>query len=153
MVEIPHVLVGAAIAVKVGNPALALPLAFASHFVLDLLPHTNPSIYARIQAGQAISGITRKIIFTDSLLALIIGSFIAATFLPDLGKSVVILLGAFLAVLPDIVEIPYYFMKSRHPLMVKYVEISRSLQNDVPLLPGTLTQIAVSLAALWWIFA
>ena len=145
-------LVGAAIAAKVGNPALALPLALASHFVLDLLPHTNPSIYTRVQSGQPISKNTRRIIFIDSLISLIVGSLIAATFLPDIGKSITILLGAFLAVLPDVIEIPYYFLRSRNPLMVRYVEFSRLLQNDVPLIPGTLTQIAVSAAALWWIF-
>lgn len=153
MVEIPHVLVGAAIAVKVGNPALALPLAFASHFVLDLLPHINPSIYARTQAGLPLESRIKKIIFIDSLTALIIGSLIAATFLPNTGKAVIVLLGAFFAVLPDVLEIPYYFLKSRHPLMVKYVLFSRSLQNDVGPIPGTLTQIIVSLAALWWIFS
>lgn len=151
MVEIPHVLVGTAIAVKIGNPALALPLAFASHFVLDLLPHTNPSIYARAKAGLPLESRIKKLIFIDSSLALVIGSLIAATVLPDTRRAIIILLGAFLAVLPDVLEIPFYFLKSRHPLMVKYVEFSRSLQNDAPLVPGTLTQIVVSLAALFWL--
>ena len=34
-----HLLAGAAIAFAVKQPVLALPLAFASHFVLDALPH------------------------------------------------------------------------------------------------------------------
>ncbi|HUD81821.1 MAG TPA: hypothetical protein VMR08_04350 [Patescibacteria group bacterium] len=34
-----HVLAGSAIALAIHQPALALPLAFASHFVLDALPH------------------------------------------------------------------------------------------------------------------
>lgn len=34
-----HVLVGSAIALTVRQPAVALPLALASHYVLDALPH------------------------------------------------------------------------------------------------------------------
>lgn len=34
-----HALVGAVIAVTINKPWLALPLAFASHFALDSLPH------------------------------------------------------------------------------------------------------------------
>lgn len=34
-----HALVGTAIALAIKQPAIALPLAFASHFVLDLVPH------------------------------------------------------------------------------------------------------------------
>ena len=153
MVELPHVLVGAAIAAKIGNPALALPLAFASHFVLDLLPHTNPSIYSQVQSGRSLSWGTKKIIFLDSFIALVVGSLIASAFLPDIHTATVILLASFFAVLPDVLEIPYYFMQSRNSLMVRYVMFSRSLQNDVPVLPGTLSQVVVSAAALLWIFS
>lgn len=34
-----HAATGATIAVVAGNPVIALPLAFASHFALDALPH------------------------------------------------------------------------------------------------------------------
>ena len=34
-----HFLAGAAIGLTVGNPVVAVPVAFASHFVLDALPH------------------------------------------------------------------------------------------------------------------
>ena len=34
-----HALTGALIGLSVSNPALALPLAFLSHFVLDVIPH------------------------------------------------------------------------------------------------------------------
>lgn len=39
MLALNHAATGAIIALKVGNPVLALPLAFASHFVLDTFPH------------------------------------------------------------------------------------------------------------------
>jgi hypothetical protein len=37
-----HALTGAAIAMAVKQPALAIPAAFLSHFVLDAVPHYNP---------------------------------------------------------------------------------------------------------------
>lgn len=37
-----HAVTGALIGLAAANPILALPLAFASHFVLDSLPHFDP---------------------------------------------------------------------------------------------------------------
>ena len=45
MLETPHVAVGAAIAVAIPNPYLAIPLALASHMILDHTPHWNPHFY------------------------------------------------------------------------------------------------------------
>lgn len=39
MLALNHAATGAIIALKINNPFLVLPLAFASHFVLDVLPH------------------------------------------------------------------------------------------------------------------
>ena len=44
VLETPHVVVGAAIATKVLHPALAIPLAFGSHFILEKVPHWNPHL-------------------------------------------------------------------------------------------------------------
>lgn len=45
MLQTPHVVIGCAIAINVGNPYLAIPLSLASHFVLDRVPHWNPHTY------------------------------------------------------------------------------------------------------------
>jgi hypothetical protein len=42
-----HTLTGAVIAVVVKQPALAVPLAFVSHFVLDALPHFGVDYHER----------------------------------------------------------------------------------------------------------
>jgi hypothetical protein len=39
-----HALTGALIGLVVGNPAVALPAAFASHFICDAIPHYASSI-------------------------------------------------------------------------------------------------------------
>jgi len=44
-----HALVGSLIALSLKQPALVIPLAFVSHYILDVLPHfgnTNPSLDA-----------------------------------------------------------------------------------------------------------
>ena len=38
-----HALTGAVVALVLKKPELAIPAAFASHFVVDLIPHYNPS--------------------------------------------------------------------------------------------------------------
>jgi hypothetical protein len=42
-----HALIGTVIAAKFGNPALAIPIAFASHFAADALPHWDTSYHRR----------------------------------------------------------------------------------------------------------
>ena len=39
MIALNHALTGALIGLSVHNPALALPAAFLSHFILDMVPH------------------------------------------------------------------------------------------------------------------
>jgi hypothetical protein len=41
MLATPHMLAGAAIGKLLRRPYLALPAAFASHFVLDMVPHSD----------------------------------------------------------------------------------------------------------------
>ena len=45
MLETPHVAVAAAIAYKIPDPTISLPLVFVSHFVFDMYPHWNPLIH------------------------------------------------------------------------------------------------------------
>ena len=42
MVATNHAVTGALLGLAIGNPLLAVPVAFASHFVLDAVPHYDP---------------------------------------------------------------------------------------------------------------
>lgn len=154
MLELPHAVVGAAIAAKVGNPALALPLAFASHFVLDMLPHWNPHLNTEFKKHGKIGRKTFIFILADSVLALAAGLFIAYSAFPDINRAMIILLGGFFGVLPDLVEAPYYFLGVKHPFFTKYyIPFKKSIQFDVARTPGFAIQGAPLLAALWWVFS
>jgi len=45
MIGTPHILAGGAIGKRAGSAYLAVPLAFASHFALDALPHVDTVSY------------------------------------------------------------------------------------------------------------
>lgn len=154
MLETPHVALGAAIAVKVGNPYLALPLALASHFVLDRIPHWNPHFYTETKKYGAPSNKSTTLAIVDSLAALGLGLAVASQALPDKAKFTIIIVACFLAVLPDQIKTPFFFVKSfRKGWLKRYVLWERSLQVDGPAFWGNLTQLAVTAASLWWIYS
>lgn len=152
MIELPHAVVGAAIATKVANPALALPLALASHFVLDLLPHWNPHLNREMKSHGKITSRTTAIIIADVILSLVAGFYIASQALPDTGRFITIVAGAFMAALPDIIEGPYFFFGWKNQWIQRLIKFQSSMQFNTSFIPGVLTQVAVLAAALWWTF-
>jgi hypothetical protein len=151
VLETPHVILGAAIATKVVNPAVAIPLAVASHFILDKVPHWNPHIDVELKNHGIIKSKSLKIIIVDSSIALISGVAIASRVLPNHTHAATIIAACFFASLPDIIQAPYYFMQSKNILIKRWTKIQKRLQKDVSVIPGLATQAAVILAALWWI--
>ncbi len=150
MLETPHVIVGAAIATKVGNPALAIPLAFASHFILDRIPHWNPHFYTETQKFGMPTKKSTTIAVGDEVLAIGTSLFIASMALPNYGQAFVILASCFAAVLPDQIKFPYFFLKNRGGFLERWTTFERSNQANAPLIPGVLTQVLTMGAALLW---
>jgi hypothetical protein len=152
MLETPHVAVGAAIAAKIPNPFIAIPLAFASHFVLDAVPHWNPHIVTETKKYGMPTRKSFTIIVTDSILALAFGSFIAYQALPNTGHALTILAASLASVLPDLAESPYFFLKKKNMNLPKgFVDFHRSLQTHSDTLWGVVTQLSMIAAAILWI--
>lgn len=152
MLETPHVAVGAVIALKVGNPYLSLPLALASHFVLDKVPHWNPHTYTETTNG-GLKKQTIAFALTDITLSAIIGLSLSYSQLPNVQMAVFVLLGGLLGVLPDVVKYPFFLIKkTQKGLYKKYVDFERSLQVEVGFYTGMLVQIGITLIALWWFY-
>ncbi len=145
-------LLGAAVAVKFQNPIVAIPVSFASHFVLDLLPHWNPHINREIEKFGKPTRESVTIIVVDSTLALVIGTAIAITKSANILLFLTILASCFAAVLPDVVEAPYYFMGKKTFVIEKWISWQKSIQNDVAPIPGIASQLAIIIVSLWWIF-
>lgn len=142
MTATAHSLVGAALAVKIGNPALAVPLAFASNFLLDVVPHwdvgTNwhdrPLIKTFIFAAMDV--------FLGLSLSLLLFSH---------SVNISYLLSMILvATLADWLEAPYIFLGLRIPPFYWFYKIQSKLhwKNDGWL--GVLTQITVVLPIVAW---
>lgn len=153
MLETPHVIVGAVIAIKVVNPALSLPLAFASHFILERVPHWNPHLNTEKNKLGKITKRSIQIVILDSSLALLGGFYLASRMLPDVNKFTIVLLACFLSSLPDLVEAPYFFLNIKSRWINKWIALQKSIQVDTSILPGILTQIVTILAAFWWLKA
>lgn len=152
MLETPHAVVGAAIAASVSNPVIGLPLAFASHFVLDKVPHWNPHLNTELKKFGKVSKNSTSIVLVDTGFAFLLSLLIASTALPDTNRFIVIMLGAFVGILPDLIEAPYYFLLKKSDWVLRWIKFQKSNQVDTTFIPGVTTQVITVVAALFWVF-
>lgn len=96
MTEINHALTGAAIGLSTSEPALALPLAFLSHFALDSLPHFGVTWPSEVWVGSKRFKIY---LAAEAILCIILVVVLAAT---HPKNWLVASLAAFLATSPDL---------------------------------------------------
>ncbi len=151
MLETPHVFIGAAIASKIPNPLIAIPLAFASHFVLEMVPHWNPHLNSETEKFGQPTRRSTVITAIDSTLALVSGSFIAYQALPHINQTILILACSFASVLPDVMEGPYFFLKMRTSWIKKWIAFQKSIQSDTTAFWGLFTQTLTVIAAIFWL--
>ena len=142
MLETPHVALGIAIAVAVPNPLISIPLAFASHFVLDMTPHWNPHLNTEMKKYGKLTNRTLFIIGIDLVFALALTIFFAKA-------NIYIYLAAFFAILPDIAEGPYFLYGWRNKYLDDILRFQISIQANTNMFWGLLTQILVILGALY----
>ncbi|NMB56706.1 hypothetical protein GYA19_02095 [Candidatus Beckwithbacteria bacterium] len=132
------------------NPALALPASFVSHFLFDFFfPHWNPHLFTEMKENGKLSWNTLKVIFGDALLALGLTLFFAFKKLPNYQEAFFILIAAFLAILPDIIEIPYYFLKSKNGILKKIINFEHLHQAKANKFWGSFSQIVLIIICLW----
>lgn len=142
MILIPHLVIGAAIAIKIPYLPLAIALAFLSHYFLDFFPHTEYSIENLRQKQW------RKI---KSEIAKIIIDFIIGLMLIFLMQQLtnanllLILAAAFFTILPDIL-IVLYLIFPKNIVLQKHFSLHQKthfLKNkEFPNYWGILFQIA-----------
>ncbi|MFC1649762.1 hypothetical protein ACFL2C_03570 [Patescibacteria group bacterium] len=149
MLSTPHVAVGAALAVGVGNPIISVPLAFGSHYVLDMVPHWNPHLNTDLRKYGKVSNKNFLIVFVDTLIALLLSLTVAFAYAPNMYAVYAVLLTCFAAVLPDLVEAPHYFLKYKTKTITRYIKWQKSIQNDVSPFLGTVVQLVVIAVSLW----
>lgn len=144
-----HALVGAAIATKIANPAIGLPICFLSHFVLDKIPHWD--VMYRHQTK------TRRFILVGTALDLALGYLLILVFFsiahqPPLSY---LLLAAFISQLPDFLEAPYSLLKLQWPFSYANYRLQHKIHdiwfNARLAAPwGIVTQVGVVFLILLW---
>lgn len=95
MMATSHAVTGAAIALIITEPVLALPLAFVSHFVCDALPHIGLDEYGGHHKKPRLF---HKILLVDTTLLTCFFVFLLVNSAPALVYACVFLAGA-----PDLV--------------------------------------------------
>lgn len=148
MLELPHTVVGATIATKIPNPLISLPLAFFSHFLLDLIPHWNPSLYSETKKFGKPTPRSTQFVVLDTILSLGVGFFLASRALPDINRAIIIVLACFVAVVADVLEGFYFFLGIRTKFLENLIEFQHRYQVRVPMVPGLLIQIVTILLSL-----
>jgi hypothetical protein len=130
MLAINHTLTAVALAVSIQNPAVVVPLAFVSHFMLDIIPHYGedpkryrgtPVYYYKVVADGLIS------------IAILV---IACMHWPNLRG--VISLAVFFSVLPDLLWPLALVIKKSGPLW-EFFKFHKGIQHESP--AGITTEI------------
>jgi hypothetical protein len=118
---------------------------------LEKVPHWNPHINTELKENGKITPRSLNIIITDSSIALLSGIYIASLVLPNYSHAATIIAASFFASLPDLAEIPYYFLGSKNNIIKSWVKFQKSIQEDTSMLTGLATQAVVVIAAFLWI--
>ncbi len=152
MLLTPHVFLGLYF-VTYFNPYIGLSLAFLSHYLFDFFyPHWNPHIYTELNTLGKLTKKTMLIILIDVMVAFLATIYISYTVLPDIKAVILIFLGAFLSILPDIFEIPYYFLKNKNGLLKKVITFEHHHQAKADGFWGVLSQLLVISLCLWQLY-
>ncbi len=129
-----HAIIGTVIAAKIGNPAIAAPIAIASHVVADMIPHWDPGTHRREK--------NKVRLFIDSMIDVVV-SFAVAYFLtyflfPATSLSYVFLI-VICSQLFDWLMAPYYFFGVDFPFKYVY-KFQKLFDNKLDKPWGIITQ-------------
>lgn len=123
MTAINHALVGATIGLVVRNPAVALPAALLSHFVLDAIPHFGlPKVKGKY------SKLFGRLLVIDAILCVLL-VLVLRVQTPE--QWLVIAAAAFLATSPDLMWAPGYFRLRRGQLENKDSNVIKRFHSKI----------------------
>lgn len=146
-----HLLTGAAISSTLVSPALSLPAAFLSHFILDALPHLEATTFTSKKEGQDYYPTKKEILYIG--LDVLVGLF-ALLFLYLKFTNPLILFGAFFAILPDLIDnIPWWYWIRKIPGFRQFHKFHNKIHFDLKRefwYWGIPFQVALIGAAIWY---
>lgn len=133
-----HAIIGTVIAAKIGNPALAVPLALASHFLADALPHWDTG-YHREQKSRRKFFIQS---FADVTIGFVASYALIRVFFPqtDLAYAFIMIL---VAQAPDWLTAPYLFFNMKFPPFSWFYKTQKLFDTHLGMPWGFINQVAI----------
>lgn len=155
MLSISHAATGAFIAVKIGNPLLAIPLILLSHYLEDAVPHWDAG------TGLGSGKKTRSDAIKHGIIDLILAGLVVLAFYPSVFShlspatfdlvSLTPIWGAFFGLLPDFLEAPRNFLKYEPVFLKPLNKFHHLFHHSIPrAIDGLAPQIL--LLIILWIF-
>lgn len=137
MTATAHAIFGTVIAAKIGNPALAIPIALVSHVAADMIPHWDTATNGNGKGKSPNRVLTDTMI--DVGLGFILSYFLIIFISPQTNLLYALIIIIF-AQLPDWLMAPYYFFKIK---FFKWAyDFGKITNKDLDKPWGIFTQIA-----------
>jgi len=131
-----HAIIGTVIAAKIGNPALAVPLALASHIAADAFPHWDEGTNSKEKSKERFIAESAF----DVILGFVLSYLIIFVLFPQTN-----LLYAFLIILIsqslDWLTAPYYFFRIK-PFKIFY-KFQKMFDNRMDKPWGIINQVVI----------
>lgn len=138
-----HAVIGTVIAAKIGNPALAIPIALASHIVADMIPHWDVATNGN---GKGDGKVLKNAII-DVVFGFLLSFLIIQLFFPQVN-----LLYAFVVIIAsqllDWLMVPYYLFNSKNKFSRAVYKFQKLFDSRLDRPWGIVTQVAVGLLLL-----
>jgi len=134
MTATAHALVGGAIAASVPDPVLGLSLAFASHPLLDMIPHWDLGLGWRLK--------NKFTLFLESSFDLLLGIGLAFLLFGGAVNPVYFLACIFASEIWDILMMPYLLFNWKFFPFSTVYKFQHGIQKNIRLPWGILTQAA-----------
>lgn len=137
MTATSHALIGASLAAKIANPVLGIPIAIASHFAADLVPHWDAGTNHRNKSALRLKA--------EAALDVLLGFALVAILFRSLAfeKPVYLLAMVISAQLPDWLEAPSSMFNFQVPPFSWLDWLGHKLQWRMQLPWGLVTQVVV----------
>lgn len=136
-----HALIGTVIAAKIGNPVLAVPIALASHFLADALPHWD--------TGTNKAEKSKRTFFIESMFDVLLGfvlSWLLITWIFPSTNLFYAFLIIIMAQLPDWLTAPYLFFNMKFFPFTNIYHLQKKFDTRLDLPWGFINQVAVIIA-------
>lgn len=146
MTATAHALVGGAIAATIPDPVLGVTLSFATHPILDMIPHWD--------FGRGWQKKSKKKFFAEASFDFSLGLVLTFFIFGQNINPIYLLACIFAAELLDFIEAPYWFLGWKFPPFSTSYNFMSKIQGRAKFWPGIATQFATVIGtflALQWL--